>query len=223
MTAAETPRVVNDMPARRPDEELNALLRGTIMISVGVPQGVIAREDDPTSSRTCLVRDRQRVSELTPEAFALWALLAVPRAPAEFAAAAAEVLAAGAIDQALAQLQAEGLVATFERGRTWEAASKRLRVIPTAYGVGNSAEDPSRYRIQAPRDNLTLSVDVCSFWNWLSWDGTATVYGSASDVAADLSLPLEVVLEYARSLLVSCLNAGFAFVEHAAAPGGEPV
>jgi hypothetical protein len=220
----DAPRLLPRTPPRKSDADLIAIAAGEAVIAVGVLQGRSVVRDEPASQRRWNVRNGGEFVSLTLEQLALWSVALVPTTPEEYRAAVTAELSEDDSQQALAFLRSENLLAMVRSGPTWTALSKHLRVLPRAYGLGNSAENEFRYAIQAPGNELMLQVDAASYLNWLSWDGTRTVYEGAVEVAAELetvadpSGAVDLALERARTLLIACLNAGFAFVEYAAAP-----
>jgi hypothetical protein len=198
---------------------------GEAVIAIGVFQGRTVVQDEPATQQRWNVRNGGDFVSLTLEQFALWSGAAVPTSPQDYFAAYSGRLTDNQLQDGLAFLRQEGLVATVRSGPSWTALSKRLRVLPTAYGLGNSPEDQLRFGIQAPGNKLVLVVDATSFLNWMSWDGTRTIFDGATEVAAELETvtdpasAADLALERARTLLIACLNAGFAFVEHITAPG----
>lgn len=220
----DAPRLLPRTPPRKSDAELVAIAAGEAVIAIGVFQGRSVVRDEPATQQLWNVRNGGEFVSLTLEQLALWSLALVPTTSQEYLAALTAELSEDAAQQVLALLRKENLLATVRSGPTWTALSKHLRVLPTAYGLGNSAENELRYAIQAPGNELVLQVDAASYLNWLSWDGTRTIYEGAVEVAAELETvadandAVDLALERARTLLIASLNAGFAFVEYASAP-----
>jgi hypothetical protein len=205
-------------PARKSDNELRAVLERDAVIAVGVPQGLNIAEDDPTTHNACLIRSAGRFVSLTPEALIVWIAALVPRSASELLELAQAEMSNDKANEVLAFLYRSDLLARFDRGASWIDWSKRLRVIPMAMGLGNSVDDITRFRIQAPLDPYLVEVDAYSYWNWLAWDGTETVYDGAVQVADQLAAPTDVILEHARSMLLVCLNARDAYVDCVPSP-----
>jgi hypothetical protein len=201
------------MPSRKSDSELRAVFEGDAVIAVGVLQGLNIIENDPTTHNGCLIRSAGRFVSLTPEALTVWIAALVPRSANELVKLAQAEMSNDKANDVLSFLYGSELLARFDGGASWIDWSKRLRVIPMAVGLGNTVDDVTRYRVQAPLDHYLLEVDAYSYLNWLCWDGTETVYDGAVGVADQLGAPIDVILERGRSMLLSCLNARDAYVD----------
>jgi len=199
--------------ARKSDRELQTLLEQEAVIAVGVPQGLNVFENEPTTHTACLIRSAGRFVSLTPEALIVWIAALVPRSASELAGLAQAEMSNDKVNDILAFLYSSDLLARFDGSASWIDWSKRLRVIPMAVGLGNSADDITRYRVRAPLNDNFLEVDAYSYWNWLFWDGTETVYDCGVQLADQLAAPIDVMLESARLMLLSCLNARDAYVD----------
>jgi hypothetical protein len=200
-------------PARKSDSELQAVLERDAVIAVGVPQGLNVIENDPATQNACLIRSGGRFVSVSPEALIVWIAALVPRSASELVTLAQAEMSNDKANKVLAFLYSSDLLARFDGGASWIDWSKRLRVIPMAVGLGNTVDNVTRYRIQAPIDHYLLEVDAYSYWNWLSWDGTETVYDCGVQVADQLAAPRDVILERARSMLLACFNARGAYVD----------
>ena len=194
-------------------KDLEELIDGEVVIAVGVPQGVNVQEDDPDSFNQRLVRIGDDFVPLFDDAWHVWVSALAPMSRAELSTLASAEAGQRSTDELLAYLFEAGLLAAFTPGSSWLSWSKRLRVLPMAVGLGNSRENLATYVIQGWNSDKTLSVNAFSYWNWLSWNGTAPIFDGAQGVATQLEVPLDTILEHARILLLACLIAGFVFVD----------
>jgi len=198
---------------RKTDAELKTTIGGQVVIAIGVPQGLNIREDEPETRRQFLVRRGEDFVPLLADAWSVWRSALTPRSPTELSALAAGQLGQPAADELLTSLHRAGLLASFDRDASWLLWSKRLRALPMAIGLGNSPDNPTLYSIRGLHSDQAVLVDALSYWNWLAWDGTTPIFDRAQEVAKQLDVSSEIILEHARGVLLVCLNAGFLLVD----------
>lgn len=150
-------------------------------LAVGIPQGIIV--DRSSGEVAGAVRRGGELVSLDRTEYALWTLLLSPMT----LSAATEIGSVqnwDALGRALERLDGQDLIAPVGPG----SALQRLRPLPLGFGLGNSAAEPTTFRLQDATLSLPSPVvlDVVEAMIWWEFDGAKTLGEIGSCLAGRL-------------------------------------
>lgn len=157
------------------------------LCGIGIPQGwtVFPSGEEPIGS---VSRGGQLVDELSADQYALWLLLLQPKQHQQALETGAR-LGLSRPESDLAVLRQLDLVVDFTPSGPLEVHVGRLRAVPTAISLGNSAEQPDLYAIGHRLEQPEIAVGALEMALWTCFNGAWSLQDVVVEVAERFSLP----------------------------------
>lgn len=119
------------------------------------------------------------------------------------------------IDESVEDMEELGLVVRWDKntGASTDMLC-RLRVIPLAMGMGNSADHPDQFEIASTTArSLLLTVDLVDYSLWSFFDGYTSLYDACVNTARHLGISVDYVLSKAAHLLPALMSVRAAYID----------
>lgn len=187
-----------------------------LVLPVGMPLGFFVLDGDEVAE----IRRGGLRHELSPDLYEFWGQLArLTTRSALFEWANAEDIANGA--EALSELERVGLVVELRASiRHDDRTLARHRLLPMAFGLGNTDTDRALFHIAGPNGKVLASMRGFTYAVWSLSDGYLSLKAAYETAAELLGVgPQDVFAALIRDL-PSMLERGIAILD---AVGSEPV